>query len=74
MASGSSIRDLARRLERAASTVSREVARHGGQQYRAHEADHQAWESALRPRVCLLAVHRELQKIVASKTDLGLVA
>jgi IS30 family transposase len=68
MASGSSIREIAKRLERAASTVSREVARYGGRpQYRAHEADHQAWESALRPKVCLLAVHRELQKIVASK-------
>src|SRR5712692_3620132 len=71
MASGSSIREIAKCLERAASTVSREVARHGGRpQYRAHEADHQAWESALRPKACLLAVHRQLQKIVASKLDL----
>jgi DNA-binding NarL/FixJ family response regulator len=30
IASGSSIRDIAKGLERAASTVSREVARHGG--------------------------------------------
>ncbi len=30
LASGSSIRDIAKGLERAASTVSREVARHGG--------------------------------------------
>jgi hypothetical protein len=36
MASGSSIRDIAKGLERAASTVSREVARHGGRpEYRA---------------------------------------
>ena len=68
MACGSSIREIAKCLERAASTVSREVARHGGRpQYRAHEADHQAWESALRPKVCLLAIHVKLQKIVASK-------
>ena len=68
MASGSSIRDIARRLERAASTVSREVARHGGRlEYRAQEADHQAWESALRPKRCLLAVHVKLRKLVASK-------
>jgi IS30 family transposase len=68
MASGSSIRDIARRLERAASTVSREVARHGGRpEYRANAADHQAWESALRPKRCLLAIHRKLQKVVASK-------
>src|SRR6267378_4513768 len=68
LASGSSIRDIAKRLERAASTVSREVARHGGRpQYRAHEADHQAWESALRPKACLLAIHVKLRKMVASK-------
>jgi IS30 family transposase len=68
IASGSSLREIAKSLERAVSTVSREVARHGGRPlYRAHEADHQAWESALRPKRCLLAVHRKLQKIVASK-------
>jgi len=68
MACGSSIREIARGLERAASTVSREVARHGGRaQYRASEADHEAWESALRPKRCLLAIHVKLQKLVASK-------
>ena len=50
------------------STVSREVARHGGRPlYRANEADQQAWESALRPKACLLAIHGKLQEIVASK-------
>ena len=50
LASGSSLRDIAKGLERAASTVSREVARHGGRpEYRAHEADQRAWDSALRP-------------------------
>src|SRR3984893_17801277 len=68
LASGSSIRDIAKGLERAASTVSREVARHGGRpEYRAQEADHQAWESALRPKRCLLAIHAKLRKLVASK-------
>src|ERR1700731_2808229 len=68
IACGSSIRDIAKGLQRAASTVSREVARHGGRpQYRASEADHQAWEAALRPKVCLLAIHVKLQKIVAGK-------
>jgi IS30 family transposase len=68
IASGSSIREIAKGLQRAVSTVSREVARHGGRpQYRANEADHQAWESALRPKVCLLAVHSKLQEIVAGK-------
>jgi IS30 family transposase len=65
IASGSSIRDIAKGLERAASTVSREVTRHGGRPlYRAND---QAWESALRPKACLLAVHVKLQRIVASK-------
>src|SRR5271169_2995359 len=68
IACGSSIREIARGLERAVSTVSREVARHGGRpQYRASEADQQAWESALRPKSCLLAIHVKLQRIVASK-------
>src|SRR5216684_7177939 len=68
IASGSSIREIAKLLDRAASTVSREVVRHGGRPvYRASEADDQAWESALRPKRCLLAIHGKLQKIVASK-------
>src|SRR5277367_875866 len=68
LASGSSIRDIAKVLERAASTVSREVRRHGGRpEYRASEADQQAWKSALRPKPCLLAIQEKLQEIVASK-------
>ena len=68
IASGSSIRDIARGLQRAASTVSREVVRHGGRPlYRASEADQQAWKSALRPKMCLLATHGKLRTIVASK-------
>ena len=68
IASGSSIREIARHLDRAASTVSREVTRHGGRPaYRAHEANEQAWDSALRPKRCLLAVNCKLRDIVASK-------
>ncbi len=68
IASGSSIRKIAQLLDRAASTVSREVVRHGGRpEYRANEADAQAWKSALRPKPCLLAIHEKLQEIVASK-------
>src|SRR5450755_2247334 len=68
IASDSSIREIAKGLKRAISTVSREVARHGGRPlYRANEADHQAWDSALRPKVCLLAIRVKLRKIVASK-------
>jgi IS30 family transposase len=68
IACGSSIREIASRFERTVSTVSREIARHGGRAaYRAHEADQQAWNAALRPKRCLLAVNRRLRDIVASK-------
>jgi IS30 family transposase len=68
IASGLSTREMAGRLGRAASTVSREITRHGGRAaYRAHEADRQAWVSALRPKRCLLALNRKLRDIVASK-------
>jgi IS30 family transposase len=61
IASGSSIREIAGHLNRADSTVSREVTRHGGRPaYRAHDADRQAWVSALRPKRCLLAMNRKL--------------
>ena len=71
IASGSSLREIAEGLGRAVSTVSREVARHGGRPlYRANEADHQAWASALRPKTCLLATHTPLREIVASKLTL----
>src|SRR5690348_11306140 len=59
---------IAQGLHRACSTISREVARYGGHaQYRANQADQQAWESALRPKPYLLATHSKLQEIDASK-------
>src|ERR1700687_310054 len=68
IASGWSMREIARRMNRAASTVSREVRRNGDRPaYRAHDADCQAWVSALRPKRCLLALNRKLRDIVASK-------
>jgi IS30 family transposase len=68
IACGSPLREIARHLDRAASTVSREISRHGGRPaYRAHMADHHAWDSALRPKKCLLAVNQELRNMVASK-------
>ncbi|MBV9886455.1 MAG: helix-turn-helix domain-containing protein [Acidobacteria bacterium] len=55
IASAASTREIASRLARAASTVSREISRHGGRPaYRAHDADRQAWYSTLRPKRCLL--------------------
>src|SRR5262250_2187710 len=68
LASGSSIREIAKCLERAVSTVSREIARHGGRPaYRASQADGEAWQSALRPKRCLLSINLKLRDIVASK-------
>jgi len=68
IASDSSIREIARLLKRSASTVSREVVRHGGRPaYRAHDADRRAWVLASRPKRCLLAGNRKLRNIVASK-------
>jgi IS30 family transposase len=68
IASGSSIRAIASGLDRAASTVSREVTRHGGRSaYRALDADKQAWKSALRVKRCLLAGNRKLREMVAGK-------
>src|SRR3984957_18346163 len=68
LASGSSIREIAKCLERAVSTVSREVARHGGRPaYRASQADGEAWQLALRPKRCLLSIHLKLRNLVASK-------
>src|SRR6202051_2719001 len=58
IASGCSMRIIARGLRRAPSTVSREVARHGGRaQYRASAADQQAWDWALRPKPFFLTIH-----------------
>jgi len=68
LAAGYTFRAIARRLNRAASTVSQEVSRHGGRAlYRAAEADLAAWESARRPKLCLLAKNQDLQRIVAVK-------
>ncbi len=68
VAAGEAFRSIAKRLDRAVSTVSQEVARHGGRQhYRAAEADLEAWESARRPKPCVLSCNRQLQRIVAGR-------
>ena len=59
IAAGQSIRQIAVGLERAPSTVCREIGRNGGRQrYRANRAERSAWERALRPKPCRLAHHR----------------
>jgi len=71
IAAGCSIRQIARKLGRAASTVSRELKRHGDREaYRASEADSRAWERARRPKRCHLASHRRLRWRVAQKLAL----
>jgi IS30 family transposase len=68
ISAGHSFRAIARNLQRAVSTVSQEVSRHGGRQrYRAGDADLTAWDSARRPKTCLLASNVQLQRIVAVK-------
>ena len=68
IASGSSIRDIAKDLESRGfdgEPRGRPPWRPPG--VSSHEADQQAWESALRPKRCLLAIHVKLREIVASK-------
>jgi len=68
VAAGESARRVAARLGRAPSTVTREIARHGGRRrYRAGEADKQAWENGRRPQVCKLARDAALSDLVAAK-------
>ena len=66
-----SIRQIAASLGRSPSTISREVARHGGlNKYRAALADARAWDSARRPKPCRLAVNAKLCRLVARKLQL----
>lgn len=68
---GLSIRAIATRLGRAASTISRELRRNGGiHRYRAHQADLLAWDRALRPKTCKLVRNQALAQVVAAKLRL----
>jgi IS30 family transposase len=70
LSTGESIRGIAKRLGRAASTISREIARHGGMAtYRAAAADAQAWALARRPKECRLSTHPRLQSLVTEKLE-----
>ena len=63
-----SLRAIAARLGRAASTISREVHRNGGRKrYRAGQADQAAWDRAHRPKPCKLVINRALARVVAKK-------
>jgi hypothetical protein len=68
LAAGRSLRAIATKLGRAPSTISREVAAHGGpRRYRAAPADQQAWSQARRPQVCKLATRPALRAIVGEQ-------
>lgn len=68
LAKGLSLRAIAKRLRKAPSTISREVARNGGQaRYRAAQADERAQAKAKRPKASLLALRPGLRRIVAAK-------
>jgi IS30 family transposase len=71
VAGSQSIRSIAMSLERAPSTISREIKRNGGQEcYRANKADQAAWDRAHRPKTCKLVENRTLAHIVAGKLQL----
>jgi len=68
---GRSLRAIAASLERAPSTVSREINRNGGKRhYRANLADAAAWDRAHRPKTCKLAGNSALARIVANQLQL----
>ncbi len=71
IARGNSLRSIAALLQRAPSTISREIRRNSGlDSYRANRADQLAWDRARRPKVCKLVKHRSLARIVAKKLQI----
>jgi IS30 family transposase len=71
LAAGDSPADIARRLGRSRSTVTRELQRNGGSTaYRAYRADERAWEQARRPKRCRLSINEDLRDLVAAKLAL----
>ena len=71
IAADHSLRHIASTIQRAPSTISREIARHGGRDgYRASDADRRVWDHARRPKLFRLAVHPRLRRVVAEKRRL----
>ena len=71
IAAGDSMRMIAAAIERAPSTVSREIARNSGRdRYRASVADEAAWGRARRPKRCRLATHLRLRRVVSDRLRL----
>ena len=68
LATGSSMRMIAKQLGRSPSTISREINRNGGYDcYRAANAEQAAWDRALRPKFCKLAGNKQLTRLVVKK-------
>lgn len=68
IATHQSLRVIAAQLGRSPSTISREVKRNGGiENYRAAQADQNAWDRSHRPKQCKLAINPKLSRIVATK-------
>ena len=68
VAAGLSVRQIAARLKRAPSTVSRELERNGGRaHYRASDAEERARKAARRPQACVLAQRPRLRRWVSQK-------
>ncbi len=63
-----SFREIARSLNRAPSTISREVSKNGGRRwYKAHRADRRAWRQAKRPKTSRLQANQKLKELVVEK-------
>ncbi len=72
IAAARSLRAMARLLDHAPSTISREIRRNGGSaRYRAAVADENAWARACRPKQCKLASSPGLRGAVARKLRLN---
>ena len=68
LAAGRSLREIATGLNRAPSTITREVKRNGGgEPYRAESAEQAAWARAKRPKPCLLASNEPLRELVTQQ-------
>jgi len=71
IAAGESSREIAARLGRAPSTVSRELARNGGRaRYRAQAADAATFRRAQRPKPAKLVLEQRLRAVVDAKLAL----
>jgi IS30 family transposase len=68
LSAGFSLRNIAARLARSPSTISREINRNGGlNRYRAIVADQAAYKRARRPKQPVMAVNPKLKRLVTQK-------